>query len=218
MRQFANGEVEVHLVDRDVEVGPEGQRVLRNQRGLLLVEQRNADITARHHLGRQLPDDLAELHGEQRTADVLHEFRGVAEHPAHLFRRLVTQYICQRVRNGCRHRLRELLPHRHGRRHPLGAAHEARLGTEAGHVGGLVEPERRDVEGLLERRPLGGQGDDGGAAGDGLRLFEREAPVDAFAARLERALQLLHEARDQLGVVREPCGARQLRRVDVGVA
>ena len=54
--------------------------------------------------------------------------------------------------------------------------------------------------------------------GDAAGLVARELPVDALAGRVHGLLQLAHEARDHERVGRQPCGTRELRRVDIALA
>ena len=89
--ELAHREVDLHLVDGDVEALAERGDVLRQERRLLLVEQRDADVAARDDLGGELADDLAELHGEQGAADAAHQRPGVGEHAAHLLGRLLAR-------------------------------------------------------------------------------------------------------------------------------
>ena len=56
------------------------------------LEQRDADVAAGDHLGGELADDLAELHGEQRAADAAHDLAGALDHARHLFGRLLLEH------------------------------------------------------------------------------------------------------------------------------
>jgi hypothetical protein len=112
----------------------------------------------------------------------------------------------------------ELGPDGHRRVGPPGAGEQHGFGGEAADVGGFVEPERGDVQGLFDRGAFGGRGGHGGASGECAGLLCREAPVDAVAAVLQGVLQLPDEALHHLGVVGQAGRARQFGRVEVGVA
>ena len=156
--ELAHGEVEPHLVDRDVEPGAEGVHVLGDEGRLAVfaVEQRDADVAARDDLVGELADHLAELHREQGAADVAHELAGVAHHAAELLGRLLLEHAGERVGDRGGDRFGELGPDRHGRLGPAGAGEQRGFDGELGDAGRLVEPEGGDVERLLQRGPLRG--------------------------------------------------------------
>jgi hypothetical protein len=217
-RELAHREVDLHLVVGDVEPRAERLDVLGEERRLLVVEERDAHVAAGDHLGGQLPDHLAELHGEERAAEVPHHAAGARDHAAHLLRGVLLEDLGEGVGDAQRDGLGELRPHRHRELGPLGAGDEARGHRELADVGDLVEPERGDVERLVEGS--------GGGGGD-LRLLGRgelagalagHLPVDAVARVAERALQLREQLADHLRILREARGAGQLLGVDLPVA
>lgn len=218
--EFAHREVELHLVGGDVEPGPEGDHVLRYDRGLLPVEQRDADVAARDDLARELADHLPELHREERAADVAHHAGRALDHVVEfgVVWSVLAQHMGERVGDRAGDGFGELGPQGHGRGDPFMPAHELGFAREFGDRGDLVKPQGCHVQRLLEGGALGGQAHHGRAGRDALRLLEGEPPVDAVAAVLQGVLQLADELRDHLRVVRQPGGARESGRVDVRVA
>ena len=114
VRELADGEVELDLVGRDVEPVAEARDVLRDERGLAVRQQGDADVAAGDDLVRELADDLAELHREQGAADGAHHLAGVLQHRLHLLRRLLGEHAGERVGDAEGDRLGELRPERHG--------------------------------------------------------------------------------------------------------
>ncbi len=216
--ELAHGKVELNLVDGNVEAGTEGRNVLRDQGGLLVVEEGDAHVATGNDLGGKLAHNLAELHGEQGSTHVAHELARALHHFAHFLGSVLLEHVGEGVGDRRGYRFGKLGPHRHGGDDPFRTAHQARSCGELGQVGDLVEPQGRDVEGLLELRALGGQRHHGGARGETLRLLEGEAPVDAVFTRLHGVLQLSHQLRHHFRIVGESRGARKLRRIDVGIA
>ena len=74
------------------------------------------------------------------------------------------------------------------------------------------------MQGLLELRPLGGEGDDGARARESCRLLDRKIPVDPLALVVEGVLQLAHDLGEQRRIVGEAGRARKLAGVEVAVA
>ena len=221
VRQFAHRQVDAHLVEGDVEAGAEGVDVLRHDDRLALVAvaEGNADVAARDHLGGELPDDLAELHREQRAAHVAQQLRRVGtEHPGRVVGEGFVEHLRQGVRDRGRDRLGELRPHRHRRLGPAGAVQQHRLLGEAGDVGGLVEPQRGDVQCGLERGALVGGAGNRAPRRERRRLLESQIPVDAVGRVGQRVLQLADQSGDERRIGGEARGARELRGVHVSVA
>jgi hypothetical protein len=219
VRQFAHREIELHLVVAEVEPLAEGRHVLRHERRAILVEQGDADIAARYDLPRQLTDDLTELHGEERPADVAHHLAGTGHHRAHLFGRLIGHDARESVGDARGHGLGHLRPHGHGVLGPLRPRHEDGLLREGRDDRRLVEPEGGYVEGLLEGVSLGGGRGDTALRGDGDGLIGGGLPVDTAArCRLHGVLQLADEGLQRGRVVGQSGGSRELAGVDRPVA
>ena len=70
----------------------------------------------------------------------------------------------------------------------------------------------------LEGGALRGGAGNRRARGESAGLFEGETPVDSLAAVLQRLLQLPDQTLHHLGVVGQSSGARELRRIELGVA
>ena len=71
--ELPHRDVERELVVGDLEVATEVREVLRQDRGDAVGHDRDADIPAADDLLREVADDLAELRGEERSADRAHE-------------------------------------------------------------------------------------------------------------------------------------------------
>lgn len=218
VRELADRQVDPDLVDGDVEALGEGGDVLRHQGGLLVVEERDPDVAAGHDLGRELPDDLSELHREQGAADAPHDATGTAEHAPELLGRLLVDDLGEGVGDARRDGLGDLAPDRHRRGRPLLARHEARRRGELGDRGDVVQPQCGDLERLRQRGARRRVDALAALASDRDRALRGSREVDAVAAAPDGVLQLPHQPGDEGRVVREPRGARELGRIDVGTA
>ncbi len=127
VREFAHREVEGDLVLGDVEPLAERAEVLGEQ-GRPLLEQRDADVAARHHLGAQLADDVAELDGEERAADASTTRLASVNirHLAQLLGRLLPENAGEGVGDAAGDGLGELAPERHRLLDPLDPGHQLR--------------------------------------------------------------------------------------------
>ena len=143
------------------------------------------------------------------------------DHRAHLFGRLLAH--ARAVRASAmrrRDRLGELRPDRHGRRDP-GAAGEQLGGLrQRREVDRLVEPQRRDVEGLVEACPL--IGGDLASAADAARSSpwrSGDAPVDAVAGCCSSPAAAGRRARPALaGSLGRPAAPARLDGIDAARA
>jgi hypothetical protein len=163
------------------------------------------------------PDTTSELQREQGSAERAHQLPGVGDHALELVRNLLVEGRRERVGDGGGDRLGELGPHRQRQACPVGPSDERRLRGELRDGGGLVEPERRDVERLTQLLELGGAAAHRPLGGDAPRLVASERPVDAVAAGVHGLLQLTHQARDHERVGGQACRPRELRRVEVAL-
>ena len=155
--ELADGGVQRELVVGDLEVATEVGEVLRQDRGHAVGHDRDADIAAADDLLREVADDLAELRGEERSADGAHQAARALDETLHVVGRLLAERGGQRVGDARRDRLGELLPERQRRLDPPAAGHRLRRSRELRDRRGLAQPQRRERERLVEVGALAGR-------------------------------------------------------------
>ena len=79
MGELAKRQPDAHLVDGHLEAVGQLRQVRRDD-CCTVVEQRESHVAACEHLTGELTDDLAQLHGEERAADVAQETAGTGDH------------------------------------------------------------------------------------------------------------------------------------------
>lgn len=203
MGGLAQGEVEPDFVGGHVEALAELGDVLRQQCGLAGRGERQADVGGADHLGGEGAERLADLGAEHGTAHGAHHAHQRAGHGLHL----LGQDAAHGVADPLGDRVDEVLPDREGGLDPLGAAPGDGGAGAGGELGGAVEPQVGEPDGLGDGGVLGGAdravlalalggfGDDA-LAGDVLG----EVPVHRAALEREHLPELLERAAEVVGV------------------
>ncbi len=218
VRELAHGQVQLYLVVGDVESAAELGDVLRDEGRGPVRHERDADVSARDDLFRELAHDLTQLHREQGTADGAHDLPGVGDHALHLLRCLLREDAGERIRDAEGDGFGELAPEGHRLACPLRPADQEGRTGELRHRGDLVEPEGGDVEGLVECSALGGRDRVGAVGRERARLLQCHVPVDAAIGVADGVLQTAEQLLDAGGIVRQTRDTGEPARVDGGIA
>ena len=211
VRRFPNGKVQPDFLGRHVQAFAEGRHVGRKQ-GHGSGGERQPDVGGADDLLGKGADRLAQLDTEHRAAHVRQHGGGTAHHGLHLLGHLRGDGVGECLGNADRHGLGELAPGIHGGFNPFGARPGAAQRGDGGEVGGGVQPQPGQVQGLIHL--AGRRGPGRGIAACRCHpacVVLGQLPVHrAVGRRAEHGLHLLENHGHGVGIRGQPGRLRQL--------
>ena len=147
MRGLAGGQVDQRLAGLAAQLLGHGIQVFGCDRGGIALGQRHAPLGGQHDVGGHRAQGVAQLGAEVHGVDLLHHSRQRAELAAHFFRHATQGSVAELVGQGSDH----ALPRFEGFVQPLRRAKGHGAGGTGGQVGGLVQPQLGQTNGIGHR-------------------------------------------------------------------